>query len=289
MNEAITRVIRDSITKSFESNPKLERIYKKVRDGTATYEDAHKFAVTLANIMTEQLRGYTEEFNGDDMSKHLLEELLTKHGRLTSAVCESVQKTLNEAVDVGINPVVPPINADRVRGVVKAMDNAEDASMTFQAIEEPFKTCALSYVDEWVKTNADFQKKIGFSPVVVRKFEGPHYDTKSKKMRICTWCAKQAGTYSYGEEDTTDVFKRHLGCRCTVVYYPMHWAEGRIAALSRGEKDTDGVLWNTGKEFSQSRHAVLRRRRDQLGKEEARKILNEEWKGGRNGQAERHY
>ena len=60
-------------------------------------------------------------------------------------------------------------------------------------------------------------------------------------------------------------------------------------ALAKGEKDTDQVLWNTGEVFSNSRSSVLRRRRQMYGKEEARKILNEEWKGGLNGNAERHF
>lgn len=288
MNEAITRVIRDSITKSFESNPKLERIYKKVRDGTATYEDAHNFAITLANIMTEQLRWYAEEINGDALSGYLLEELLTKHGRLTSAVCESVQKTLNEAAEIGLNPIIPSLNADRISGIVKAMDNVEDTSMTYAAIEEPFKTCALSYVDEWVQANASFQKNAGLNPIIARKFEGAHYDAKSRKMRVCKYCADLAGVFDYYERPK-DVFVRHLGCRCVVAYYPDKLSKGRITALAKGEKDSDGQLWNTGMETSTSRQAELRRRRKKYGKEEARKILNEEWKGGRNGQAERHY
>ena len=85
------------------------------------------------------------------------------------------------------------------------------------------------------------------------------------------------------------MFARHTGCSCTVMYYPNGSVKGKITALAKGEKDTDKVLWNTGEVFSNSRNAELRRRRQMYGKEEARKILNEEWRGGRNGQAERHF
>ena len=85
------------------------------------------------------------------------------------------------------------------------------------------------------------------------------------------------------------VFQRHEGCRCTVSYYPQGTDKGTITAITKGERDTNKVLWNTGKVYSYSRKAQLRRRREQLGKAEARRILNEEWRGGYNGNAERHF
>lgn len=288
MNELTTKSIRDSISKAFDKSPKLERIYKRIRDGTATYEDAHKFAIELSNIMCRELWNYSHELNGDEMSGYLLEELLTKHGRLTNAVCESIQLTLNDSAGLGLNAVTPPIDADRVAGIVTAMGNAEETEEVFKTIEEPFKTCALSHVDAWVKSNADFQKRAGLNPVIVRKFEGAHYDAKSKKMRICKFCSDLAGVFDY-DEAPKDVYVRHLGCRCNVLYYPDKDSMGRITALAKGSRDESKDLWNTGAEWSESRQAVLRRRRKQLGKAEARKILNEEWVGGRNGLAERHF
>lgn len=293
MDDKTAKAIRNAISESFDKHKRLEAIYKKVRQGTATYEDAHILAKDLASIMTRELRPYGYALNGDDLSINLLKELYTKHGRLTSMVCDSVQKTLNEAAGIGINPVEPPSSTDRIDGIVKLMAESQEAENVARVIEEPFTTAALAKVDEWVQTNADFQSKIGFSPVIVRKYEGPHEEThngkKTGKLRDCRFCKDLAGNYNYDEERPADLFVRHLGCRCTVVMYPMHYYEGRITALAKGETDTEGVLWNTGQYTSNSRQAVLRRRRKQYGKDEARRILNEEWKGGRNGQAERHF
>lgn len=288
MNEISRKAVRDRVSKAFDESPRLEVIYKHIRMGTATYEDAHNFAIELSNIMVKELWSYSHELNGDEMSGYLLEELLTKHGRLTDSVCESIQLTLNDTAGLGLNAIVPPVDADRIAGIVTVMNETEEQREMFKAIEEPFKTCALSHIDDWVKANADFQKRAGLNPVIVRKFEGAHYDAKSKKMRVCQFCSNLAGTFDY-EDAPRDVYVRHLGCKCNVLYYPDKTSMGRITSLAKGSTDKDKVLWNTGKEFSQSRNAVLRRRRKQLGKAEARRILNEEWQGGRNGLAERHY
>lgn len=272
MNELTTKSIRVSISNAFDKSPQLERVYKRIRDGTATYEDAHKFAVELSNIMCRVLWNYSHELNGDELSGNLLKELLTKHGSLTDSVCEAVQLTLNDVAGVGLNAVVPPLNTDRVEGIITAMGKIEDKESILKSIEEPFKTCALSHVDAWVKANAEFQKKVGLDPFVARKFEGAHYDAKSKKMRVCKFCSDLAGVYKYHEEPK-DFYVRHLGCRCTVLYYPDKNSMGRITALTKGSKDVHKVLWNTGT----GKSGTMRRRRSGNTKAEARKKLYAEW------------
>lgn len=291
----LERTIRDQFTDLFDENKSIETIYKRVRNGTATYTEAHKFALEIGKILTKTFKDNLTDVNIDAEAEYIVEQMLHQNVRLVSGVCEFVQQNLNDAAEVGIKPIAPSTarNADRVGGI---MSNFKETQSTVKLAQQG-ETLTLALVDEWVKTNADFQAKAGLSPVIVRVWDGTwgSHDTKHTD-----YCSKIQGTFSYrptvgygmgtsGWDGPKDLFKRHEGCQCIITYYPNKTAQGRITALAKGQKDSKQELWNTGQEFSNSRNAELRRRRQKYGKEEARKILNEEWRGGFNGNAERHF
>lgn len=287
--EKLEKAMRSDLNELFEANKEVERVYKTIRNGVATYEDAHKFALELGKMLRRSLEGMVdnvpEGFDYSEVAETIVQRALDQNYRLTSLVCETVQDELNSMSGLGLKAVAPGINQERIDAVKTALLEADGADAAKVALGEDVVTFSQAVVDDWVKTNADFQKQSGLEPIIVRKWSGrtPSHDT-----RHTDWCQSLAGTWVYGEHPSR-VFARHQGCQCTVMYYPNKEAQGRITALAKGEKDVDEVLWNTGQVFSNSRNAVLRRRRQMYGKEEARKILNEEWKGGRNGQSERHF
>lgn len=287
MDNAKEKTVRDAFNKLFEENKNIESIYKKVRNGSATYEEAHKFAGEIGNILAKVFDDTIDPNNLDDTALYIVENMLTQNVRLTSAVCEGVQDNLNAAARVGLKPKEPNANAmrDRIKRTVQGVADVGATESAGAMLNANTKTLTLAVVDTWVRTNADFQAKAGLEPVIVRKWDGTE---GSHDTRHTDKCADWAGTYVYGEEPK-EIYIRHRGCGCIVAYYPDKDAQGRITALAKGEKDTNGLLWNTGAEFSQSRDAILRRRRKQYGKDVARQMLNEEWRGGLNGNAERHY
>lgn len=275
--------VRRAFTELFDQNKEVERVYKKVVNGSASYEEAQNFASEVGKILSTVLTGKIS--NVDELALEVVDEMVSKGTRIVSAVCKGVQENLNEAAGVGLNPIEPnPIGLDkRRRDLIDSMSKSEEPLGLIG--DKQTSSFLMAEVDEFVKSNADFQARAGMEPIIVRKWDGTYgsHDTKHTD-----WCSKLQGVWEYGTEPA-DVYKRHKGCQCTVAYYPNKKAQGYITALAKGEKDTEEVLWNTGREFSQSRKAVLARRRKKYGKEEARRILNEEWKGGLNGQAERHF
>lgn len=296
------KMVRDKFTALFNENKKIESIYKKVKNGSAGYEEANAFAVEIGNILADVFGNTVDGENLDDMALYVVENMLGQNVQLSSMVCESVQLNLNDAAEINIAPVEPP--KARTKSKIDGITTNFKETGSVEKLMQSAKTLTLSTVDEWVKTNADFQAKAGLSPVIVRKWDGTW---GSHDTRHTDYCSKLQGTYNYypssagssmyfggggrmhGWDGPADLFKRHEGCQCVISYYPNKKAQGRITALAKGEKDTDKQLWNTGQVFSTSRSAELRRRRQQYEKEEARKILNEEWKGGLNGNAERHF
>ena len=280
--------VRKRFTELFEKDKKIEGIYKKIRQGRATYVDASLFSKEIGTILADVFKTVDlNPANVAELTDYIIENAMTQNIALSNLVCESVQSTLNEAAGIGLNPVFPDANVSdgKIKGIRRLVEEAEDKHAIEVALNEPIITNVMQNVDDWVKTNADFQAEAGLDPIIVRTWSGsyPSHDTKHTD-----WCEDLAGTWTYGDQPE-DVFKRHEGCRCTVEYFPNKKAKGQITALAKGEKDTEGVLYNTGKFTSTKRRAVLEQRRKIYGKQEARRILNEEWKGGMNGNAERHF
>lgn len=284
----LEKVIRDEFSRLFEKDKEIEAVYKKIRQGTATYEEAHNFSLAIGKNLQKVLADTFDTLpeNPDLLNiADIVERCLTQNYRLSSLVCETIQDELNTLAGVGMNPISPKMDKAKITAIKDAVTASDTPEALKNAVGDDVTTYTLSVVDDWVKTNAEFQRLSGMEPVIVRKWSGryPSHDTKRTD-----WCKDLEGTWVYGEQPSR-VFARHKGCTCSVVYYPDKKVKGRITALAKGEKDTNKVLWNTGEQFSNSRRAVLRRRRQMYGKEEARKMLNEEWKGGFNGNAERHF
>lgn len=282
----LERTVRKRFTELFEKDKTIESVFKKVRTGRATYADASLFSKEIGTILADVFKKIDfAKVDVNDLVENIIGNALNQNIALSNLVCESVQSTLNEAAGIGMNPVKPKLNESKIKGIQNLVAEAEDAHEIEVALNEPVITNAMSNVDDWVKTNADFQAEAGLDPIIVRTWSGsyPSHDTKHTD-----WCESLAGTWEYGDEPR-DVYRRHEGCRCVVQYFPNKKAKGQITALAKGEKDTEQVLWNTGKFTSTKRRAVLEQRRKIYGKDEARKILNEEWRGGLNGNAERHF
>lgn len=282
----LERTVRRRYTELFEKNKTVEAVFKRIRQGRATYKDASIFAEEIGTILSEILTDLDlTSIDVNDLVWNVLGNALNQNISLSNLVCESVQSTLNEAAEIGLNPVAPALNVSRIKDLQKAAAEATDENALFALLNEPVITNVMSNVDDWVKTNADFQAEAGLDPIIVRTWSGsfPSHDTKHTD-----WCKRLAGTWEYGDEPQ-GVYRRHTGCKCVVEYFPNKKAKGRITALTKGEKDTEHVLWNTGKFTSTKRRAVLEQRRKIYGRDEARRILNEEWKGGLNGNAERHF
>ena len=268
----LERTVRKRFAELFEKDKTIESVYRKIRQGRATYADASLFSKEIGTILADVFKTIDlSTVDVNDLAFNIVGNALSQNIELSNLVCESVQSTLNEAAGVGINPVTPTQNTGKIKGIQNMVAEAEDEHAIAVALNEPVITNVMQNVDDWVKTNADFQAEAGLHPIIVRTWSGsyPSHDTKHTD-----WCEDLAGTFEYGKEPE-DVYKRHEGCRCTVEYFPNKKAKGRITALSKGEKDTNRVLWNTG--GSKKQQAVIEQRRIVTGKDEAQKVLSAAW------------
>jgi len=268
----LEQTVRKRFAELFEKDKTIETIYRNIRQGRATYKDASLFSKEIGTILANVFKTIDlSTVDVNDLAYNIVGNALSLNIELSNLVCESVQSTLNESAGIGLNPVAPEQNNGKIKGIQNIVANAEDKHAIAIALNEPVITNVMQNVDEWVRTNAEFQAEAGLRPIIVRTWSGsyPSHDTKHTD-----WCEELAGTYEYGKEPE-DVYKRHEGCRCTVEYFPNKKAKGRVTALSKGEKDTNRVLWNTG--GSKKEQAVIEQRRTVTGKDEARKVLSAAW------------
>lgn len=198
-----------------QNSPLVSRVEGLLGEGKATYDDANSYSLRVGEMLSESLRKYITPDTLPDgkmyynIADRILGETMTKDHKLISGVTTQVQQSLNEAGGLGIKALTPPVNNDRIKGLVDKLSNAEKFSDVEWILGEPMVNFSQSIVDDTVELNADFQGKAGLRSVIVRR-------TDSKP---CEWCKNLAGTYTYPEVPA-EVFMRHQHCQCTVEYRP---------------------------------------------------------------------
>lgn len=218
-SEAILKNVTDSFYRNYNSNKKISSLYKKVRDGTATYDQANQFAIELGNILAKSYKlNIPIEAMTYDQAMELLTGPLGRNYTLISTYCADVQTIMNKKNKMNVNPVTPKQNIDRVNGLAKAVSNATDVEQAVKYFEEAVINYSQSIVDDAIHDNAQFYDDLGFKPQIIREYEGPH--DERGYMVDCEWCLALAGTYDYEDVKSggSEVYKRHEGCRCTLTF-----------------------------------------------------------------------
>lgn len=200
-------------------NKKISSLYKKVRDGTATYLEANRFAVEVGNILAKSYRLNLDVESMDyETALKLLTGPLTNNYELITKYCDTVQDNAYKKQKMNLRPVKPKINHDRIDGLAKAVSEAHDALSGINYFGEQIINFSQSIVDESIKSNAGFASDLGYYAYIIREYEGPH-DERGETVD-CEWCQSLAGTYDYEDVKSggSEVFMRHEGCRCTLTY-----------------------------------------------------------------------
>lgn len=208
-------LIKKEFEKEYKNNTKIKELLKKIADGSATYEEANLYAGEVGECLasvydkclsSEVLPDGKMYFN---IAERVLGETLREDYKRVADYSEKVQKQLNEKARIGLNPVIPGINEDRVSGIINKVSTADNFDKVKWVLQEPIINFSQSIVDEFIQKNADFHYKSGMTAKIERKLAGG----------CCDWCARLAGTYNY-KDAPKDIYRRHAYCRCIVIYNP---------------------------------------------------------------------
>ena len=212
--ELLERIEKD-FERVFSSDSTIKALYRKTKDGTATYEDAQKFAVRTGRLLADVFRrNLSSEILPDgrlyyNIASRILNSTLGNNHSLISGFAADVQYYANSKAGVGIKVQPAQLDQERIDGIVNIVSGKHRYDDIAYMLDEPVITFGQAVVDDFLKRNIDFQGKSGLSPRVVRRTTG----------KPCPWCEAVAGSYTYPDVPH-DVYRRHQRCRCIVEYEP---------------------------------------------------------------------
>ena len=204
--------IRTELEYEISRDSKIVAIENRIKNGTATLVDVHRYSEALGTNLSAVLRAYItidKLPNGKfyyNIADKILRPLLEEAYRNVNDKAEQIQAIVDEAVDIGLKAIRPDFPEGRINGLIdKAVEAEEDYD---KWLGEPIVNTVESFSDDYMKVNAQFRYDAGLEMAIVRN---AHY-------KCCEWCQNLEGVYDYGDYVPDDVYRRHEYCRCDVTF-----------------------------------------------------------------------
>lgn len=207
--------IEKDFREQFNKDSIIADLTKKLEKGTATHSEAYKYAGRIGTILTE---AYKKNISSDalpegkmwyNIANRVITPTMKQNYDFITKYVDDVQENLNKKAGIGIKPVTPKLNNDRINGIVNRISSEDNYDNISWILDAPVKTVAKSIVDDSIRENSEFHAKAGMQPRIIRKTTG----------NCCKWCSQIAGIYEYPDVPK-DVYRRHENCDCTVEYDP---------------------------------------------------------------------
>ena len=217
----LLKELESEFWKNYNGNNKINAAVEAQKSPESlNYKKAYNYSLEVGKSLTEALREKARSDTLPDgrmyynIADKALRPMLENNYWLISDYCVKTQNALNERAGIGIKGVAAPINEDRVNGLLNVAAAAQQFDDVVGELCRECETYSLSVVDEHIRKNAEVQNSAGLSPKIER-----HCGHSG-----CDWCSSLAGTYEYEKVKDTgnDVFRRHTGCTCTVVFIPVN-------------------------------------------------------------------
>lgn len=215
MAEDIAPVLLKDIQKAFRANLKRANVdqkafIEKARSGTlkTITKYSEKVGTALAKAYEEVL---TPDALPDgtlyyNIATRTITPTLKEAHKMVSDVADEIQAASNSRIGIGLKPIRPPIEMNRVDGIIDLVTDGFFAD-NVGYLNEPIKNIVNHFGDRHLEKNAEFLSNSGVETVVVRIAEST----------CCPWCSERAGTYDgYQDAQDNEAFARHEGCRCEI-------------------------------------------------------------------------
>lgn len=257
----VVPALNEAITHSFETNMiadrRLNRITKRIRDGTATLTDAHRYSqYTGENLSKALVKNLTAETLPDSTlyyniaNRTVTPALKNCHG-IVSNVAKQCQALVDEGTQLGIESIAADFPEERIHGLIDKMCSyGDDIEKSLVWLKEPIVNNVEAFYDDFIRSNADFRDRIGLEEKIVRVAEA----------NACEWCSSLEGEYDYGSEPP-EVYQRHEFCRCDVKHI--------------SKKGTKTDVWSK-KSWQSSKEEIDQRKKTQfvqMSPEERKKLI----------------
>lgn len=210
LNEAIQRSFQNNVMRDRQ----IAQISKRIRDGTATFVDGHNYAERLGeNLSQAFVDNLTAETLPDgrlyyNIATRTVTPALKVNYDLTNEAAKEIQKAIDVANGISINPVEAEFPLGRINGLIDKMtgdNNLINDVMIW--LVEPIINNSEAFFDDFIDENARTRNDLGLKATI----------TRTVQYKCCDWCQAMAGTYDY-DNKPDDIFRRHEYCRCAVTY-----------------------------------------------------------------------
>ena len=212
--ELLENIQRDFNT-AISRNKKIQSIQTMIENGTATYEQANKYAIEVGEVLARTFEVHIKSETLPDgkmyynIAERILNPTLSNNHAIVVQISVEIQEQLNRSAGLGLKGIEPTVNQRRIDSIINRVSAEEVFDDVAWILQEPIVNFTQSSVDETIKANVDFQGESGLSPTIIRVTDADP----------CDWCRSLAGTYKYPNVPD-DVYARHDRCRCTVEYDP---------------------------------------------------------------------
>lgn len=210
--------LKKAIDTSFQSNMMKDRqiagISKRIRDGTATLVDGHRYAERVGENLSKALTAnLTAETLPDgklyyNIAKRTVIPSLESDYQLVNETAVKIQAIVDGKSKVGLKAVKAKFPDERIKDLIDKMTEDEiELEEALRWLKEPIVNNSEAFFDDYIKVNADFRSEAGMKTTITRLTE----------PKCCEWCEGLGGTFEYGKEPA-DIYRRHEFCRCDVVF-----------------------------------------------------------------------
>ena len=210
----LQEIIRKRFMKAVNHDTIAQKYQWQIMSGTATMEQAQKYAARVGELLAEAISGELSAEvlpNGvltEDIAGNILRWLLADDYDLVTDASAKTMESLNRDAGLHMKAVKPPINSDRVEGLIKKASSYDDLDKAKKALQDPVVNFSQNVCDRLVEENVNAHFKAGLSPKITRKAVGG----------CCKWCSSLEGSYDYPVP--RENYSRHENCRCLVLYDP---------------------------------------------------------------------
>ena len=196
-----------AILQAEANDRELTEILKKIRAGTADFQDTQRYSARCAEIEAKILSQNLSPA-GTGQNEQNCQNLLENQFEDTIQKESAVQKALDQKQNIHIQPKKPKFPAVRVQ---KAAHSMEDETVSEDVLRRRAEIAVAnimnSFHDDYIRENADFRQKTGLKCRVSR----------IGASKCCPWCQKISGTFEVGHEPA-DFWRRHDNCTCQIIY-----------------------------------------------------------------------
>lgn len=240
----LLKAVQDDFKERVKTNAKVKGALKAMKTQKATFKDANSFAEAIGDALAESFKNNIKpELLPDErmyynIAERVVGKSLENNYNLVAEYSADVQTLLNRKANLGLKGIKPQYNADKAKGIINRISSEEKYEDISWLLEEPVANFTQSIVDDTIKTNAEFQYKVGLRAKIIRKSTG----------HCCDWCEEVAGEYEYPDVPK-DVYRRHRFCRCTVEYDPGNGRRQNVHSRKWRDIDKDEKL-ETRKQFN---------------------------------------